>query len=791
MSMIFFIACNSDKRDITPTTIPTSPTVNKVTAYFIDAGVEGISYTSNKEDSGITDVDGRFRYTEGAQVTFKIGGVEVGSITNINSDKKVLIQDLLGVNREDTNNSQVLKIARFLQSLDSNQDPSDGIDISSQLTQQLATQNIRLEDSTLEYLDNLVTKTLDLTLVSAEDARRHLNSVLAEINIEPIDPTATGNIAAKYYGKWVYIHNGNVLNILSDTNLNGFGAIDDNLIKITEDGVQYSLMRSSVANTQIKGKIDTISTTSESPARRASDIANINVILENLLDSNIKTEVTTDALGNFTDHTLPSGTYSIGATDGNNELHTTVTLVDEDEDLGTFKLTGKDLYNFKAELLLDQEFVYGDDNTYTGKIRIHNISDSVTGYGLSYEINVTDDYIKDFNADIASALGSVPPKTYKDIAITFKTNGMHKNEKGVNVLVKIKDANSNLWLDNFKFSIYKAPVDINIATKTANIKGYLIMPNTNEIKQINMSSGTITVPTLSDTYYSIVFSNPSLTEETVYSMGVDIVADNDFTVFTNTSADEPNNKESEAKILITGEETMSYLHLTDVDYWKISTPENLFLTSGFMQEGNFAQRASTEINTSIISNEINISSLPKDVNETISVDNGTIILNGIDTLSKSANVKNGDQVAINLSIKKATDTFESAKLRIGEVTKEYILTNNYIYVNKEKTLAWVDYENNNSDLYPTNKWQDAINYCSTLDVYGFTNWRLPTIHELKSLYLARSYLRSGSRNAYLAIDDYESDTSKSWAIAMENGRIFGYHKDNFGLSTRCVRNIEE
>lgn len=91
-----------------------------VTAYFIDSAVSGIKYI-NENNEGITGKDGSFKYTKG-NVSFYLGDLKLGTISTLPSDKNVFPQDLYSVDRKDINNSNVLKLARLLQSLDTNSD---------------------------------------------------------------------------------------------------------------------------------------------------------------------------------------------------------------------------------------------------------------------------------------------------------------------------------------------------------------------------------------------------------------------------------------------------------------------------------------------------------------------------------------------------------------------------------------------------------------------------------------------------------------------------------------------
>lgn len=95
------------------------------TGYFKDSNVAGMAFTSG-EQSGVTDQYGRFTYELGQAVTFFVGGVTVG--TTMGAEVVTPI-DL--VTNGTTHSPQVQNIVRFLMTIDSDGDPTNGIDISN------------------------------------------------------------------------------------------------------------------------------------------------------------------------------------------------------------------------------------------------------------------------------------------------------------------------------------------------------------------------------------------------------------------------------------------------------------------------------------------------------------------------------------------------------------------------------------------------------------------------------------------------------------------------------------
>jgi len=86
---------------------------------FLDAEVVGLGYTTDSGVSGTTDANGTYSYNPGDNISFNVGGVNLGSVAGA---PKCTPFDF-GV--ASTN------IARFIQSLDADGDPSNGIDITA------------------------------------------------------------------------------------------------------------------------------------------------------------------------------------------------------------------------------------------------------------------------------------------------------------------------------------------------------------------------------------------------------------------------------------------------------------------------------------------------------------------------------------------------------------------------------------------------------------------------------------------------------------------------------------
>ncbi len=125
-----FVGCDSDYKSDTSDidyAIGSATTVAVNSGSFKDSAVKGVDYVSGKE-TGTTDADGTFKYEAGGTVTFSVGGVVIGSGSPSGEGAEITPVDIVSGGTED--NQAVVNIARFLQTLDDDGDPTNGIGIS-------------------------------------------------------------------------------------------------------------------------------------------------------------------------------------------------------------------------------------------------------------------------------------------------------------------------------------------------------------------------------------------------------------------------------------------------------------------------------------------------------------------------------------------------------------------------------------------------------------------------------------------------------------------------------------
>lgn len=150
---------------------PLSPTVN--TGIFVDSPVSNISYETDTQ-SGITNVDGEFTYVDGEFVTFFIGDLLFPTV-----DAGPIITPMTLADTTDSTDPQVTNIARLLQSLDEDGDPTNGIAIPAGAADIAVPVNFDVDTTTFENdpdVSGLVEHSGSVTtdLLPVEDVIEHL-----------------------------------------------------------------------------------------------------------------------------------------------------------------------------------------------------------------------------------------------------------------------------------------------------------------------------------------------------------------------------------------------------------------------------------------------------------------------------------------------------------------------------------------------------------------------------------------------------------------------------------------
>lgn len=155
--------------------------VTVVQGVLLDAEVGGVRFETPTQ-SGVTDTTGTFDYVAGEVISFYIGDILLGSTTG--TDTITPINFVPGAS--DEMNQHVTNILRFIQSLDSDSDLTNGIQISAASRTALIGQllDFSLSKTDFENAFNSLSGAVlgGVTLVSAEDAQAHMRATLDALN---------------------------------------------------------------------------------------------------------------------------------------------------------------------------------------------------------------------------------------------------------------------------------------------------------------------------------------------------------------------------------------------------------------------------------------------------------------------------------------------------------------------------------------------------------------------------------------------------------------------------------
>jgi len=193
-----------------PPPVVVDPVPDGSTGILLDSPIEGIKYESSTH-SGITNLSGEFTFNPSENVSFYIGDVLIAEISPEN-----IVTPLLLMSDSDPKSEVVLNFIRLIQTLDDDNNPDNGIKITSDIAQKVTTSvgsgtlnfqvtNDEFENSTI--VQNILTSTENSVLVSKESAYAHLiQSLNAESSISTVYAFNSGFSFNNEYAQSVIFH---------------------------------------------------------------------------------------------------------------------------------------------------------------------------------------------------------------------------------------------------------------------------------------------------------------------------------------------------------------------------------------------------------------------------------------------------------------------------------------------------------------------------------------------------------------------------------------------------------
>ena len=406
------------------TVTPTTPVITTQTLSLIDDKVSGVKYV-NGTASGFTDANGNFPYTSGT-VEFYLGDIKLGSLSSISSDKNVFIQDILGIDRTDTSNAKVLKIASLLQSLDSNTS-TDEIEIKEDDFNKFKNLNVTSIDENSDIQTLL--SNLNFTKVSDETAKRHLDNSLKYYSVVS-DTTAPTLLTSS-------ITNG-AINVSKDANivLSFSDDIRRNLVNSTNIVLIDS--NSNVIECDITSNFKTITV---KPKSNLSYATSYNLTIKKELEDYGKNSLgTTDITISFTTQSQPdtnAPTITSASTFSVNENQTSAFTVIASDDSNTainYSIEGTDSSLFNI-------------NSSTGAVTFKSNPDFETKASYSLIVKATDTSNNSSTQNVSVVIINVDetvPDTTPPVITSASTYSVAENQTSAFQVVATDDSNTTI-----------------------------------------------------------------------------------------------------------------------------------------------------------------------------------------------------------------------------------------------------------------------------------------------------------------------------------------------------------
>ena len=416
---------------------------------FIDSAVEGVEYRCG-EVIDFTDENGTFLCTT-LPVSFYIGSIRLGELNTLPLDKQVFPQDIIDVNRSNVNDSEVIKLALLLQSLDEDNNATNGIHISNRV-RNLFDEEIVLSEVTVEELKNTVqNKDANITFKDIEEVIHHLSFSVGIITDET-NATVDNNDG-----------NGNSETNATVDNNDGNGNSETNATVDNNDGNGNSETNATVDNNDGNGNSETNATVDNNDGNGNSET---NATVDNNDgNGNSETNATVDnndGNGNSetnatVDNNDGNGNSETNATvdnnDGNGNSETNATVDNNDGNGNSEANTTVVIDNNNSEANTTVVIDNNNSEANTTVVIDNNNSEANTTDNNTTENNNT--AVLDTTAPNAPTLITTPRFTNQD-NITVQVNG---------------EANAILFINDFSSGSLNAQGVLSVALNTSGIDG--------------------------------------------------------------------------------------------------------------------------------------------------------------------------------------------------------------------------------------------------------------------------------------------------------------------------------
>ncbi|QOY51970.1 S8 family peptidase [Candidatus Sulfurimonas baltica] len=231
---LFFVACSGGGSSSSSNP---SSSIQTVTGVLLDSAISGVTYSCDSTID-ITTIDGNFTCPLNSTVTFTIGGINLGSfiISTAQSIEQLTPAKLYGLENDNITDIRVLNFIQLVQSLDTDNNATNGIDINSITRDNLIGFSLDISDMNTAQNDlNTTLTSIGRNLIFQNEALEHYIDTLQNT----LDVTLKSE--PYYYQQWYLEHNST---FYTQNNINENAHINSvNLLKsYTGNGVKIAII---------------------------------------------------------------------------------------------------------------------------------------------------------------------------------------------------------------------------------------------------------------------------------------------------------------------------------------------------------------------------------------------------------------------------------------------------------------------------------------------------------------------------------------------------------------------
>ncbi|MBF0353512.1 MAG: DUF1566 domain-containing protein [SAR324 cluster bacterium] len=748
--------------------------------FFHDSAAAGIGYSSNST-SGTTDSTGKFTYVPGERIQFKVGDILLGE-----TQGSAMLTPVNLVENGTADTPAVANISAFLQTLDSDGDPTNGINISKEVVQAIVSseQSINFNVDSSVFSENVavqsviaaVAKVTAATggrqnLVPPAQAIAHLNETIASIRDKLV-----GFTVSKISG--------------STTEAGGTATFS---IKLKSQPLNDVTLEISSSDTT-EGSVHPSTLTLTANNFNAENLITVTGVDDKIKDGDVTYTIkfspasSLDSLYNGLD---PDDVIVVNTDDET----AGVTVVTTDNTTTEAGDTGAFTVKLNSQPISDVTITVTSGDTTEGTVSPATLTFTSANYAATQTVTVT-------GVDDSTVDGNIA------YSVKMSASSSDTNYNGITIssvfLTNTDDETAGFTISTISGNTTEAGVQATFTVKLNSQPYYDV--------SIPVSSSDTTEGTVSPASLTFTTSNWNATQTVTVTGVYDAVVDGNqsYTILLGIVTSGDSNyaglNPNDVSVINTGDipptMTASSVSFTDTDYTsqeiagsvtinKASSESTLTHYVLYWGSNSTTKQSGTAITEFAVSGSSTYTytfsantALPSTASHLLVYSKNPY---GESTISMSVSITDLIPVPDTGQTTSYTTTFgEDHDYLIN--APSYTDNSNGTITDNVTGLMWQ--KENGSQT----NWSAAGSYCEGLTLGGYADWRLPTKKELMSIShygtynpaINTTYFPNTNSSSYRSSSTVAGDTSVAWGVDFGYGGVSTYYK-TASYDVRCVR----